>query len=262
MANNKHFSIEESLKELGLDLSQMTKEIETRAKQSLQLLALQTHAKIVEKVQAKLKSTRNIYLESLGLTNEGDSLWMITLGKNAEFIEEGIEAGPMFDRILNNGKPAKISKKGDKYKTIPFEHSKKPQDMSLAQIRIANFAKAELKKRGLDKTVMGANGKPATGRVASVDIVGGKAPVSKFNRPLLQGLTIYQTPVGSKGKVRRDVMTFRTISESQKGSGLWEHPGSKGQKFFEEAAKEIEQEWTKIITEIVASVGIDTRGGS
>lgn len=59
--------------------------------------------------------------------------------------------------------------------------------------------------------------------MATLNITGPKAPVSKFNRPLLQGLTVYQRQVTTaSGKVmtKRDVMTFRVISEKQKGQGF------------------------------------------
>jgi hypothetical protein len=61
---------------------------------------------------------------------------------------------------------------------------------------------------------------------------------------VFKGLSIYQSKDKKTGKMRRDVMTFRVISESQRGSGMWNHPGRSGEfiidKAYEWALKELE----------------------
>jgi hypothetical protein len=249
------YSVEEALKESQIDLASIADQIEAQAKAELQGLALQVHGMIIEKT-AKLKTTRNLYIENLEMTNDGDNIWIVGLKQPAAFIENGQDSGEMIDRIVNGGKPAKVNKKGQKYKIIPFSHSKKSSEMSLAAIQIARYAKAEVKRRGLDKTVM-IDGKPKIGKVASIKKLEGKdQPVGKFNQPLLAGMTIYQR-MGKKGKVHQDIMTYRVISESQKGSGLWFSKGYKGLHAFEEVEKEVSKLWDEIINNLMSNIKLE-----
>lgn len=248
------YSVEQALEELNIDIGNLTKQIEEKAKAQLQVLALQVHGKIIEKTQ-KLRSTRNLYIENLIVTNEGDNIWIVGLKKEAGWIEEGTPQGELIDNIVNNGKPAKINLKGQKYKIIPFSHSKKRSDMSLAQIQIANYAKAELKRRGLDKPIM-LDGKPKLGKVATIKSLPGKdQPVGKFNQPLLAGMTIYQR-MGARGKIHKDIMTYRVISEAQKGSGLWFSKGYKGLHAFDEVEKEMDEIWSKMMDDLLNTIKI------
>jgi len=262
MADSKTYSIEQSLKELGEDIDNMTKQIQDEAKKSLRDLQMQVHSKIVEQAD-KLKSgsdvVRQIYIKNLGMLNEGENLYVVYLKKEALWIEDGLEPGEMIDKLLDGGKPAKVSADGNRYKSIPFEHSKKPAEQSLAARRIAAFARENLKNAGLDGIIMN-NGKPATGKkpVARLNVtapVPGIKTKPVWRSPLLSGITVYQKAVknASTGKeeIQKDVFTFRTVSESQKGSGLWVHPGRKALKAFEEVQKDVDVMWDKMIRDIV-----------
>jgi hypothetical protein len=268
VADSKTYSFEKSIKELGEDLKNFTKEVKAQAKSKLQELAVQTHAKIVEKAGV-LQSTRHTYIENLGMMNEGDELYVVYLKKQALWLEDGVPPGEMIDRILDGGKPAKVSKKGNRYKTIPFKHSKQSNNMSLAQQRIAAFAKAQIQKAGLDKVITNAQGRPIIGRAATLNIQEHPPGVIKkdvWRTPLLAGLSIYQREVkhsNQKGlTVKRDIFTFRVISEAQKGSGLWVSKGFRGIHAFQEVEKEVDAMWNKMITEIVdeAASGIGKQG--
>jgi len=254
----KSYSVEEALAEIGQDVKKLTDEAVKRARQGVQLLAVQTHALILQKAQSKLNATRKKYLENLSVdkiySGEDQEIWAVSLKKDAGWIEEGYPAGSMIDRILNNGKPPKKSKDGSEYKTIPFEHSKPKSDMSAAQVRIANYAKSQIKKQGLDKVITDEAGKPKLGKVATVKIDDKKQPISKFNKPLLSGLTIYQREVktaSGKTKIKRDIFTFRTISSKHKGSGLWETKGYDGAKIFDEVSDEVDKMWSEMIKDIL-----------
>lgn len=265
MADNNKYSLEEELKRVGKEITDMTEAMMNDAKQQIKALAAQTHALVIEKVNEKVtnKTKRDIYLESLSLRDVSggqEEIWSVSLSKDAAWVEDGKEAGERIDEILNNGKPAKTNKDGKKFKIIPF-NQKKSSTTSSTNVKMANFVKNELKKRGLDKVVSDQQGKPIIGKVASVDLVTnnkkGAAFVSKFNRPLLQGLTIYQrevkSPDGKKSSVKRDVVTFRIISETQKNSGLWQWKEQPGVHIFEEVEKKVETIWNQMVKEIVDS---------
>ena len=220
----KFFSLEESLKSIQKDINELSKETMEKAKEGVRALATQAHSLVIEKAQTRLKSTRQKYLDAVKIEkvqdDEFNTIWAVTLDKSANWIENEVPAHEMIDEIIKGGKTPKTAKDGSKFKIIPFKHNKSPSQMSRAENQIANFAKNELKKAGLDKVITDDKGNAKTGRVATLNITGPKAPVSKFNRPLLQGLTVYQRQVTTaSGKVmtKRDVMTFRVISEKQKG---------------------------------------------
>jgi hypothetical protein len=257
MADVKNYTLEEQFNTLGLELSQMTSEIIKRAQESMGMLQQQVYGLIVEKVKEKTKSTSDIYLKNLGMSNDQDNVWVVYLKKEAAWIEDGIEEGEMIDRILNGGKPAKNGKNG-RYKTIPFQLNKKPSQASRAQMQIQDAVKRELKSRGLDKPIK-VDGKTVQGRAATVNI--DNFATSRISRkPILSGVTIYQKSTFNKQRkerVSRDIFTFRTISESQKGSGKWVHPGSKGVKIFEEIAPKVDEMYAKIVKDIVEQVRIE-----
>lgn len=257
----KKYELEEQLKQFGIEISQLTKEIESRAKQSMSLLQQQVYGKIVEKANEKLKSTRSFYLSNLGMINDQDNLWVVYLKKEAAWIEDKIAPHEMIDD-LTSGPKAKTSKDGHRYNIIPFKHNKPPQQTSRAQMQIQNVVKQELKNRGLDKTIK-LNGRPVIGRAATLktELTGPGMPVNKFNRPILAGLTIYQREhktQSGKTQIKRDVMTFRVASTKQKGSGMWFHPGSPGANIFDEVSKEVDQMWETMLKSIIDQVQIQT----
>lgn len=254
---SKQYSIEQALKELGKDINDLTEEISRKAKANVQILAAQAHAMITQKAQAKLKSTRSTYIDALNIekieSSPDNEIWAVTLDKSAQWLEEGQPKHSMIDGLVN-GPKAKTSKEGHKYNIIPFKHNKPASEQSAAQNKIAAYVKSELKKRGLDKTIT-KDGKPVLGRAATVDLIDRGSPQSeKTFRPLLQGLTIYQKQIKTKDgsmKIKRDVMTFRVVSEKQKGTGAWDHPGRAALNFFDETAKELDVIWESMMKDLV-----------
>jgi hypothetical protein len=49
-------------------------------------------------------------------------------------------------------------------------------------------------------------------------------------------LTVYQRP-GADGGVKKDVMTFRIVSEKHKAQGRWVHPGLAPTNIFKDTAE-------------------------
>lgn len=257
---NKQYSIEQAFKDIGKDIDKLTTEIKNRAKQQVQTLAGVAHSMIVEKANSSLKSTRQKYIDGLSIekieSTDENEIWAVTLDKSAKWIEDGQSHHEMIDYLVN-GPKHKTAKDGHKYVVIPFSH-KVSANKSLAQNKIARYVKSELKKRGLDQVVT-KDGKAVIGKVASLNLTGDKAPTARFNKPILTGLTIYQREVKNKKggtSIKRDIMTFRVASETQKGTGMWEHPGRQGLNAFEQVEKELDVIWQKMLDEIVKSSGI------
>ena len=239
-------------------------------------LTTQTHAHILEEVQAKLHSTRQKYVDALSFKQVDSDTWVIELGKDAMFIEEGIKPNmDMLDGLLKSPK-AKIAKDGSRYIVVPFEHKKGATSQTPAQSTLTNTIKSEMKKRKIPygKLENGADGKPKTGLLHSFDIMkqpvktapgagSGHGPIGSVKQgptgiPHLQGVRVYQTKVkGANGKesVKKSIMTFRIASSKMKGQGRWVHPGLEAKKFLDEAAdwalKEFE---TRIKDQILISV--------
>lgn len=251
----KGYSLEESLRELGKDVEKLSQDMMAKAKLQVQTAAAMAYSMIVEKANSRLKSTRSKYIDALNIqsiqsdgTNE---IWAVTLNKSAKWLEEGTPRHEMIDDLVN-GPKSKISKDGFRYNVIPFDHSGPSANKSRAQNKIASYVKSELKKRGLDQTIT-KNGKPVLGRAATVNLTDKGSPINKFNKPLLSGLTIYQREVKTKKgdtKIKRDIMTFRVVSEKQKGSGSWVYPEKAPLNFFAETARDLDEIWGKMVKEI------------
>ncbi|HUM43273.1 MAG TPA: hypothetical protein PKI14_10020 [Fervidobacterium sp.] len=261
MANNKEYSLEEALKALGKDIEDMAEATIKEAHREMEMVAMQAHGLIVEKATQKMRSTRQMYLDALGIEhvggNGGQDIWSITLKKSAAFLEDGKEAHNALQYFLNSPK-AKTAKDGGKYLVIPFKHNKGPTQNSAAQQRVTNFVNRELKAKGLDKIQTDSNGKAIIGKVATVKIDNPKQPTNRFNQPILKGLTIYQREVKTKSgktQIKRDVMTFRVASSKQEGQSLWDLPPRQGLHAFDETAKEIDLIWDKIVQSLAARMG-------
>ena len=91
--DSKKYTLEEQLKELGMELGQMTTEMTKRVQDSMGMLQQQVYGLIVEKVKEKTKSTSDIYLKNLGMDSDNNNLWVVYLKKESAWIEDGIEEG-------------------------------------------------------------------------------------------------------------------------------------------------------------------------
>ncbi len=68
--------------------------------------------------------------------------------------------------------------------------------------------------------------------------------------------SIYIEHLPKTGNVRRDIMTFRTVSNGPASEGKWIHPGTKRHKFLDRAEIWAMEEWeTKILPEILDKYG-------
>lgn len=211
-------------------------------------LASMTHARVIEEADQELKSNRELFKDNCKFEQIGPSLWSITILDPALFIEDGIEND--FDMKPGLLKNAKTSANGNRYKIIPFDHGAAPSTMGGYAKQISKEIRSKLKKENVNfkKIELNNDGSPKLGKLHSFDF-GGEVP-GKGNTPIMQGISIYQSAKG--GNVRRDILTFRTVTSGPASNGKWHHPGLKGKKFLEAAQAWALNEWeTSILPPIL-----------
>lgn len=275
-----------------LDISQLLKEnqdiadkLEQKVQDAVGVLAAQAHAHIVEQAQTKLRTRRELFTSKLKLEEIETGVWAITIPKEIVWIEDGLKSG--FDMLPGFlGSPKARSGKNGKYLVIPFKHNKPPSKSSAPQQVLANEIKKELKKRGTTPTAIEKNpdGSPKTGLLHKFNIDNPQqkhriAPPSQGpqgrpwqadsrpsgqegpgGRPFLWGVRVYQKeikkPDGSSS-IKKDVMTFRTASESQSGK-KWKHSGLEPMNFLEDAKEWSEKEWIDtLLPSILKDLGLN-----
>ena len=231
---------------IAKEFKEFQKEVEADLKKGVASLASITHAKVAEMAQQELKSSRKQFMDSLHFEEVDDGIWVVSVDAKAFWIEEGIS--PNFDMKPGLLKNAQTNKKGGKYKVVPFEHSKAPSQLTPKARAIVNEIRTNLKKenvpfKGIERN---ADGSPRIGKLHSFDWTSDKP--GRGNTPVLHGVSIYQSIKG--GNVRRDILTFRTVTDKQ--TDKWIHPGLKAKKFLDRAADWAVKEWEdKILPDIL-----------
>jgi len=231
---------------------QIKKAVDKDLKKAVGNLAAMTHAKTVELANKELKSLSKMYKDGLSFQQLEDNLWVVSLDEKLLWIEEGRKGG--FMEELLNGKSGKTGKDGDKYAVIPFEHSKNPSEQSSQARELTNQIRTELKKRDIPyrgKLEYHQDGSPKLGLIHKFDIESARLKDNHKDGPL-KGVAIYQKMNEKTGKVQRDVMTFRVISEKHREEGKWIHPGRQGDKLMDKAFEWAMNEWEqKILPEVL-----------
>ena len=201
-------------------------------KQAANDVASMTHAKTLELARNGLNSLQKIYTDNLSFSNPDENLWIITLNEKAMFVEEGRKAGSMIEDLLRNN--AKTSKDGHRYKVIPFEHSKPPSQQSNTAQAMTTLIRGELKQRGINykKLDLDKSGSPRTGLLHRFDVDNPR--MSEKQRENLKGVAVYQTKQ-KDGSTRRDVMTFRVVTDNPASDAKWVHPGMEPKLFMDKA---------------------------
>ena len=238
---------------------------EEAAQAAAKALAAAAHAKVVEEAHARLHDRLPAFLSALR-QEEDEGAYLVILDKRAGWIEDGMSPRDMLADLLRSPK-AKVSKSGTRYISIPFEHSSTaPTGRPLAASSLVDAIRHELKQRGLSATKIerDGQGRPLLGRLHTMTGVMGSRGWSASGRrhaaPLLENLSIYQHAAPNRAGAVRSLMTFRTASSSQEGTGAWQHPGLEPTRIMESAAEWAEREWSdKIFPEILeALTGIRT----
>jgi hypothetical protein len=240
---------------MAAEFKEAQKEVEAALTKGIQALAQQTHAKTVELANQRLKGLRDTYLNALNFEEVSSGIWVVSLDEKALFIEEGMKPHSMVPDLLR--KNAKISKDGKKYKVIPFKHMNQtgaPSEVSKKSKEFVNYLKQELKARSIPykKIELDSNGSPRTGKLHTFSVDSPK-PTAKARYPIFHGVNIYQTKT-SNGNVRRDIMTFRVVTEDHEWEDRWFSPGMVAKNLMDEAFNQSVQEWeTTILPDILKS---------
>lgn len=253
-------------------------EMERSLNEGVKALAAQTHAHVAEEAAQTLKSSLKTFQDNLGFEEVSPGVWVVSIAEDALWIEEGIEPGKdMKPDLLKNA----MAGKSGRYQVIPFDPKKNPaagvgvgpmptgpkqnqatinQQLKDGLKMINKEGRAAAKKDGgqwnnvnLRKIEKDENGSPRIGKLHEFDLTSIN-PTAKAKHPALKGLTIYQSK-DDKGNVRRDVLTFRTVSDNSPADS-WRHPGFQAKKFLDEAEMWAMNEWeNKILPEILKSFG-------
>lgn len=230
-------------------------EVEQDLQKAVANLAAITDAKVKEMANQELHSTRKKYMDSLGFEEVAPGVWVISVDESGLFVEEGIEPNKdMKPDLLKND--FKTSKEGHRYKAIPFDYGKAPSQMTASTQQLVAYMKKELKKEGVSmkKIERNQDGSPKVGKLHEFDFgnPGGRmGGPGKGNTPVFKNLSIYQT-LTKTGNVRRDILTFRTVSSGPASAGKWHHPGLDAKKFLDRALEWAVQEWeAKILPEVL-----------
>jgi hypothetical protein len=233
---------------LSSQLNGLKKDVQDDLTKGVENLANMTHAKTLELATSELSSLSKLYKDNVEFSNPAKGFWVVTLKEPALWIEEGRKAG--FMEELLNGKSARTGKNG-KYAIIPFHHNKNPTEQSAKAYDLAQEIKYELKKQGVNwkKIEYNQDGSPRLGLLHRFNLETARpvdAQKDIHKNPLTKGVAVYQRKDES-GKVRKDVMTFRVISEKHKNEGLWIHPGRQGDKLMNKAFEWAVSTWERDI---------------
>ncbi len=251
-------------------LGQIGPQLESHLKTAGEALTMATHGHILEEVQQKLHSSRQKYVDALSFSKVGDDTWVISLDYPAMWIEEGIPPNTeMIDWLLGpgrsgKGKNIKTAKDGSRYRSIPLQHNKGPTASTPKQNSLTDMLKSAMKERkipygGIEKD---SSGKPKVGLLHSFDVKslknGKTVPLGRSGKSMLQGVRVYQKPVTDKQgntSVKKAIMTFRTVSTKQKGTGAWVHPGFEAKHFLDEAYEWALKQWSdRIVPDLLDKV--------
>lgn len=233
------FKIEIDAKGIAKEFGKLSQEVEQSVTKAVEAVSLATHARAGEIAGERLKSTKYAYIDALSWKKIGEGFWVVELDmKKAGWIEDGRKSG--FMEELLRGKSAKTSARGKKYAVIPFKHNKSQvEGQTTKGENLMGQIKEFLKEKNIshDKLELNADGSPKRGLLHKFDIDSAK-PSLKAKYPALKGVSIYQRehidPDTGEKKVKKDVMTFRIITEDHKAEGKWNHPGSKGAFIIDE----------------------------
>jgi hypothetical protein len=253
---------EADVKSLVSELKEENKRLQTEVRNVVGALAGSAHAKVLDIANDKLRSLSKKYKDAVDFNPIDKDTWIITINKEALFIEDGNQPWSMYDSISKSPK-AKTSKDGYKYLTIPFEHSKAPSEQSDNAKALTGEIKKYLSAMQIPykKIQYNPDGSPKLGLLHKFDILSPTGREKEGHKsPILAGLSVYQRK-DEKGKVKKDIMTFRVVSEKNKGDGRWEYPERQGVKILDEVYEWIGHTWeSEILPRLTQKYGGGQRG--
>ncbi len=230
-------------------------------------------AHALELAAQRLKSRRALFAENLK-THLEDGVWVIELQPPAVWIEDGVPAGFDMLEVLLKSPKAKMGPKG-KWLAIPLKQNKAPTNTPASAAPIVDVVRAAMKAKKIPWGTIekGADGKPLLGQLHKFSVLDkplgtgrGTGPAQGWGpagdtrqgpnlrqragggpggggTPFLQNVSVRQRM--HEGKVERSVMTFRIASESQRGTGMWRHPGLKPANILQDTFDFMAATWEK-----------------
>lgn len=276
---------------VNLDLTPLQKVLDADAKireeaekAGKQLVAM-TRAHIVEEASRKLRSRRQMYVDSLTHFQVDENTFVVNLDAKARWIEEGLPEHNMLDDLLSSHS-AKTAQDGSKYVVVPFQHNVGPSTITPAQANLLATIKMELRKAKIPygKIEKDENGDPKLGLLHRLNIstplktkegVGqGHGPIGDpiqgwsadgaSGTPVLKGARVYQQKVkdkAGKDKIQRTIMTYRVASSKHhEDPGRWDHPGLEATNLMDEGGDWAQDQWDRVIApsildSLVSSLG-------
>lgn len=238
------------VQKLADSVNSLVEEVIGDVRKGVQRLSAQTHAKILELATSELKTSKKKYMDALSTPEEvAPGVWVITLDADALWIEDGLPEN--FDMKPGLLKNAKTSANGSRYQVIPFEWSKNHRQNSGNQQMLVNELQSKLKNEGIawkatkNNIVTNPDGTPKIGKIgeASLGNPGGRLAYKNAKTPLFNKINIYQS-LTKTGNIRRDVISFRTISSNSKPDS-WIHPGTEKKEFMDKALQFMEEVWER-----------------
>jgi hypothetical protein len=244
------------VQEIASSFGEAKKSLAKELQDAVGELAKMTHQKTLDLATTELNSISQQYQDAVQFQQLEENLYVISLDASMLWAEEGRKTG--FMEELLHGKSSKVGKDGKRYAVIPFEHSKNPTQQTDKARALTNEIRAALKKENVNyrKLEHNPDGSPKLGLLHRFNIDSARLK-EKHKDPPLKGVAIYQRKDEKTGKVSRDVMTFRIITEKHREEGKWVYPESAkyatGVKLFEKAFAWAEKEFdTVILPEILS----------
>lgn len=248
--SNGFFRVMVDSKALAESFGELKQEVEKAVTDGVRAASVMAYAHANEIARERLHSRLNTFLDALSYKQVADGVWSIELDEKATWIDDGMNPRDMKPDLLR--KNYKVNKKGEKYKVIPFSHSKNPQDQTKKEKGLVDQLRKELESRKIPfkEVELNPDGSPRLGKLHTLNIDSNK-PTQRSTSPALQGVNIYQRK-GANGEVRRDIVTFRVVSEGQKDK--WFHPGLKPVNIFDDTYSWVLNTFeSKILPDVLAS---------
>lgn len=220
---------------LDLDISELQgitddldEEVQDKLRNAARVLAFSTHAHLVEEANKHLHTRRDIFIKNLSVDSVSDDTWVITLKKEAVWVDEGLPARNMLSDLLASPHAKTIQhgpNKGGKYLIIPFKHDKGPTSSTPLEQDLNSALRKALKKQNIPykKIERNPDGTPKLGLLHSFNLgvpvrkgramgLGEAGPKGRAysahstgpgeagpeGRPYLHGVRIYQRQVLDK----------------------------------------------------------------
>ena len=225
MTNDKKLKLEIDAEGIANTFGEIRQEVEKAITDATKLASSMSLTKANELAGERLKARRETYLKALSWNEIAPGFWTVELDESAMWIEDGMEPHSQIEDLLR--KNYKVNKKGEKYKVIPFDQGKNPSQLNPKGQELVSQVKRELKARGVPykKLELDSSGNPRLGILHQIKDIQSEKPSKKAKYGALDGLTISQTRDPRTMKVKRNIMTFRVVKESQAADGRWWHPG-------------------------------------